>query len=75
MSPFPNNSVVGEPVAAAPYSRPIHTSWFHIGYVTKNAVIINPYRATGAEFEVVGHFALNSFRAEFAVDGGSYLLI
>ena len=75
MSPFPNNSVVGEPVALSANGGLIHTSWFHIGYVTKNAVIINPYRATGAEFEVVGHFALNSFRAEFAVDCSSYLLI
>lgn len=75
MSPFPNNSVVGEPVALSANGRLIHTSWFYIGYVTKNAAVIDPYRATGADFEVVGGFAFNSFRAEFAVNGRSYLLI
>lgn len=75
MSPFPINSVLGEPVGAPAYSRPIHTSWFHIGYVTKNTVAINPYRAAGAGGELVEGLALNSFRAAFAEEGVSYLFI
>ena len=75
MSPVLLNDVVGEPVAAPAYSRLIHTSWFHIGYVTKNTVAVNSYRATGACGEVVGSLALNSFRAALAEEGMSYLFI
>ena len=69
------NNVLREPVAPPSYSRLIHTSWFHIGYVTKNAVRINPYRATGAELEFMLLVAFNSFPAEFAINGMSYLFI
>lgn len=66
---------MGEPVALSADGGPIYTSWFHIGYVTKNTFTVDPYRATVAELEVVEILTLNSFRAEFAVDGMSYLLV
>ncbi len=69
------NNVLREPVALPSYSRLIHTSWFHIGYVTKNAARIDPYRATVAELKLMLLVAFNSFSAEFAVDGMSYLFI
>ena len=75
MSPVLLNDLIREPVGAPAYSRPIHTSWFHIGYVTKNTVIVNSYSTTGAGGVLVGSLAFNSFRAEFAVEGISYLLI
>jgi hypothetical protein len=75
MSPVLLNDLIREPVGAPAYSRPIHTSWFHIGYVTKNTVVVESYSATRAEVEVVVRFTFNSFRAEFAVEGISYLLI